>query len=175
MDIQQILNSSNKIISDNINVLAADYLEKTGKKVCRTCQSGIQLMVLTLKNYYNMVQFKLKESKYYRFEKGSKLTLTNHSMTDEKAIAFLKINPERIKLFSQYPSNWKDLIEGKEETEEDKETRLAIEAELKAASGEAPKPSKEDLEKVTLKELKEKYPEIIAISKADFIEKILAL
>jgi hypothetical protein len=176
MEIIDILNSSNEVITANINLLAADYLEKTGRKVCRACPSDMQYMVLTLKNIYNMTQFefgpKVGQRKY---EKGGKVTISNSTMTDENAIKFLQTNTdERIKLFSKYPTNWKDLVDGKVETEEEKTKRLAIEAEAAAVNGDAPKPSAEDLDKFLLKDLRKKYPEITAISKVNFIEKILA-
>jgi hypothetical protein len=105
----------------------------------------------------------------------------------------LKTKPFRIELFSEYPSNWKDLIEGKNETKKDKEERLAAKAEINAAKAgklekETPeekakrlaeetvkKPTREELGKLPLKDLREKYPKVKATSIKDFIDKVLAL
>ena len=141
MSIITILESSNKEIIANLDILAKDYKEKLGKEVCKTCPSSINLMVLSLKNHYNMTQFRFKRAvAHYKNKKGDKTTISNSTMTDEKAIEFLKTNPERITLFSEFPSNWEQLIvEGLDsETEAEKEKRLAKEAEAKAA-GKKPK------------------------------------
>lgn len=58
-----------------------------------------------------MTQFELdKTSVIYKVEKGKGETISNDKMTDELAIQFLTINPDRIRLFSKYPENWKELI-----------------------------------------------------------------
>lgn len=44
---------------------------------------------------------------------------TNHNMTDEIAIAFLKENQNRIKWFEKFPENWQDLIAGKQEKKQE--------------------------------------------------------
>lgn len=180
----EILNGSKKEIQSNLDRLAKDYQIKTGRKVCKTCPSDIQYMILTLKNIYKMTQFKFKKANaHYKNKIGDKVTINNGNMTDEKALEFLKTNPERIRLFSHYPSNWKDLISGKEETEEQKANRLAAEAEAEAAKENnknndndngSEKPNKEDLLKMSLKELREKYPDIKATSINAFVEKVLA-
>lgn len=142
MTIVEILDGSDRDIKDNISLLAKDYLEKTGKTVCRTCSSDVQLMILTLKNFYNMTQFKFKRhAAMYKNKKGDKVTISNANMTDEKAVAFLKTKPKRIELFSDFPSNWKAMIKGEAKVETDKELkkRLAIEAEEKAAKDKKPK------------------------------------
>lgn len=190
MSIIEVLNGTKKDIKANIDLLAKDYLKKTGRKVCRTCPSDIQYMILSLKNYYKMTQFKFKKPfGMYKNKKGDKTIISNATMTDGKAIEFLKTNPKRIELFSEYPSNWKKLIEGKAETEDEKAERLAAEAELQAKKdsesdkekpeGEKPegenlKPSRENLMKMSLKDLREKYPEIKATSIKDFVDKVLA-
>ena len=133
-----ILESTNKEITANLDLLAEDYLEKTGKKVCRSCPSDMQLMILELKNIYNMTQFRFqKPSVQYKNKKGDKTTISNSTMTDKKAIEFLKTNPERIRLFSEYPSNWEELLKGgKPESAKAKKARLAAEAEAEAVQAE---------------------------------------
>jgi len=130
----KILKGNNETIQKNLDALAKDYFEKTGRKVCRTCPSDIAYMVLSLKNIYKMTVFEFKKhAAQYKNEKGDKTTISNSTMTDAKAIEFLKTNPKRIELFKVYPKNWKKLIKGEAETEDQKEARLAIEAELAIA------------------------------------------
>ncbi len=43
---------------------------------------------------------------------GSGQFISNANITDELAIEFLKINPNRISMFEVYPDNWKDLVQG---------------------------------------------------------------
>lgn len=235
----EILKGNDKLIFENIDLLAKVYLDRLKKKVNRTCPSCVRVMILTLKNFYKMVNFRFKRpAASYKNAKGDKTTISNSTMTDEKALIFLKTNPERIKLFSEYPSNWKKLIKGEIETEEQKEARIAAEAEaieaakqaadaanadltgkgsenpegsketpeqiaereaaeaveavLAAGSGEsdaekeariaaekaaedASKPSEEELKRMGLAELREKYPEVKATSIAAFVDKVLAL
>lgn len=230
MTIIEILNGSKKDIRENMDLLAKVYLEKTGRKVCRTCPSDIQYMILSLKHALKMAQFKFKRhAAQYKNKKGDKVTISNGNMADEKAIEFLRTKPERINLFSEYPSNWKELIGGKVETDKEKEARLAAEAEAQkvadekarlAAEDEKEKPAidtdtekviaeemeaatdgkeaeekveetkaeeviepekkveekltKADLMKLSMKELRERFPEVKARSITEFVEEALA-
>jgi hypothetical protein len=205
----KILKGTDEVIKKNLDVLAKDYLEKTGRKVCRTCPSDIAYMILSLKNIYKMTVFSFKKERaQYKNKKGDKVTISNSTMTDAKAIEFLKENPKRIELFKVFPKNWKKLIKGEAETEDQKETRLAIEAELAIAekakkekgakkeekvlkvvknedeteeeketrlAAEALKGRKNELLKMKLSELREKYPEIKATSIKDFVGQVLNL
>lgn len=178
INIIDILKLNNKEILNYIDILALDYLEKTGKKLNRTCPVCLRQMILTLKNFYNMTQFELKNPKrYYKLEKGSSIVINQSIMTDEKAIQFLKINPERIQLFSKYPSNWKKLIENGLDSEnpEKKEVRFAIEAEMEtlAESKKQNTLTEDELNEMSLKDLRELYPDINSRSKEDFINKVL--
>ncbi|OCK42527.1 hypothetical protein BA195_10145 [Tenacibaculum soleae] len=111
MEIQEILKSSNKIIKEYIQVLADDYKDLTKRNVCTSCPSDIQNMLNFLKKHYKVVNFELaKPSVIYKLKKGSSITISNSTLTDELAIEFLKLRKERIKLFSKYPSNWLELI-----------------------------------------------------------------
>lgn len=205
MTVEEILKGSDKLILENIDLLARIYLEKKGKKLNRSCPSCVSEMVLTLKNIYNMTKFKFKRNAAsYKNKKGDKKTISNSTMTDAKAIAFLKTDPKRIDLFSDYPSNWKKLIKGEVETPEEEVSRIAAEAEAlevekakkiesaekkeeipaekkpevkeeeKPEVSEVPAEKKEDLLKLSLKKLRVKYPKIKATSINDFVEKILA-
>ena len=59
-----------------------------------------------------MSKFRFKSERTIVTGVGKHRNISNHNMTDEKAIAFLKANPNRIVLFSTYPANWNDLISG---------------------------------------------------------------
>lgn len=150
-----ILEGGDTVIFKSIELLIKDYKEKTGKKVNSSCPSCVRVVILTLKNIYKMVNFKFKRpSASYKNKKGDKTTISNSTMTDEKAIEFLKTNPERIRLFSEFPTNWKKLIKGEVETEEEKEKRIAIEAEITEASkAKAETSKKADLGQKVVKEL----------------------
>lgn len=147
LSIIEILEADDKTLFANINRLAVEYLKEAGRKVCKTCPASVRLMILTLKHIYKMEQFKFKKPKaQYKNKKGDSVTISNSTMTDEKAIEFLKTNPERISLFSDYPENWKELltIGIVEETAEELEVRLAIEAEMKEVNnGKVSKPKPE--------------------------------
>lgn len=55
--------------------------------------------------------FKLKVSTIREF--NSTMVHTNKTLTDEVAIAYLKVNINRLKQFSKYPSNLDELLSGK--------------------------------------------------------------
>lgn len=157
MTIPEILNGTKKDISANINLLAKIYTEKTGRKVCKTCPSDVQYMILSLKNIYQMTQFKFsRHAAMYKNKKGDKTTISNGTMTDKKAIEFLKTNPKRIELFSEYPSDWKELLAGKKkEGKKEKELRLAAEAEVKIAADKAAEAEVKKDDKVSDETVKE--------------------
>ncbi|MEE1963560.1 hypothetical protein V1387_12755 [Allomuricauda taeanensis] len=71
-------------------------------------------------------------------------------MNNILALDFLRINPDRIKLFTKYPENWKDLIGSKSV-------------------------SREELEARKYNELAKEYPEHfqIGMKKKELIEKII--
>lgn len=144
----KILSGSKETIKANLKLLANDYQEKTGRKVCLTCPSDIAYMILSLKHFYKMRNFEFsRQSAQYKNKKGDKTTISNGTMTDESAIEFLRTNPERIKLFSKYPEGWKELLKKGKMTDEQVEERLAAQAEIEAA-----KEAKEALKVVNKKE-----------------------
>jgi len=55
--------------------------------------------------------FRLKTNGALPMSFGSSETISNVSMTNDKALKFLKANKNRINLFSKYPENWKELFE----------------------------------------------------------------
>lgn len=137
---------------ENLKVLVGAYRNELGEKVCLSCPGSLNQMIITLQKYYNMSNFQLKGNSYYRISKDSSKTINNNIITDELAIEFLQVNPERIKLFAKYPENWQELI-GEEET---------VEQEVE----------REELMKLKMYELREQYPDIKETSKEDFITEI---
>lgn len=67
-----------------------------------------------------------KPNVQYKNKKGATSTISNNVMTDELALEFLKTNPSRIILFSEYPKDWRKLIEAPEETAKEKADRLKV-------------------------------------------------
>lgn len=58
-----------------------------------------------------ITDFELKGlNPYYRLTKGKAGTISNSQMTNELALDFLRIDPTRIRLFSKYPENWRELV-----------------------------------------------------------------
>jgi len=98
-------------------------------------------------------QFQLdKPQVIYKIEKGGSRTISNQSMTDELAVEFLNINPDRIRLFSKYPENYSDMLLQKDGENDDNNSN--------------------GLDQFKLSELRELYPQIKATSKVDFIAKV---
>ena len=155
--IPEILTGTQDDILANIKRLRADYLEKTGEKLDEGCRPCLNKIITGLKKYYGMeTHFKFKRAvAQYKNRKGDKTAISNSNLTDEKAIEFLRTNPDRISLFSEYPENWRELIED---------------------TPELPGPNFEERQQLmefSLKELREMYPETKAASKEAFINKVL--
>ncbi len=164
MTVEDVLKLNDTEILKYIDVLADEYKKRTGKKVCRTCSSSLRAMVIELKNIYQVINFKFKRAiAQYKNKPTDSVSISNSNITDEKAIEFLKTNPDRISLFSSYPQNWKELIGI--ETVEDTAKNTAIEAEIQALRA--------SYEAMTMKELKAKFPDITERRKSDFIDAIL--
>lgn len=113
-----------------------------------------------------MSEFRFKrERAIYRIDQESKERISNDIITDELAIRFLKVNPERISLFSQYPENWEDLISDSP-VQDTEDGTPCTECELK-----------EELEAMKMTELREKYGELVKVEfgmkKTEYIDKIL--
>ena len=186
----KILSASKTVIKSNLQLLAKDYKEKTGRTVCLTCPSDIAYMLSTLKTIYKMTVFEFKrERAQYKNAKGDRTTISNNTMTDEKAIEFLKTNPKRISLFSKFPENWKEVIKGTAKTEGQVEAEAQAEEATKAAEEAAnggevdlmkedcPEciKKRQELSKMKLSELRKLYPEVKDTSIKGFIEKVLIL
>ena len=187
-----ILNAPKQVIQKNLKLLAEDYKEKTGRVVCLNCPSDIQYMISSLKQIYKIMNFEFKRNAaQYKNKKGDKTTISNATLTDEKAIEFLKTNPERIGLFSKFPENWQELIKEEPLSEEELEAKKAEQAANEAlnegkkeedccdeSTEEAPceeckEKKRQELSKMKLADLRAAYPEIKATSIKDFVEKVV--
>lgn len=75
-------------------------------------------------------QFEFKKKYgHYKNKKGDPFTINNGNMTDAKAVEFLRTNPERIELFSRYPENWKEIVDGSAELPDGETVSSEIESE----------------------------------------------
>lgn len=145
----EIINGSKEVIQDNINLLAKDYKEKTGRVVCKSCPSDIKYMISSLKLLYKMVNYQFKrERAQYKIAKGDKFTISNDNLTDDLAVKFLNENPERIALFSKFPKDWAKKVKGAkvDDSGEDEATKAAEAEAIKAAEAEAEAAAKEAME-----------------------------
>lgn len=149
----------------HINLLDDEYHKRTGRRVCRSCSGDVQFMINYLKNLKDMSKFELKNPvAIYRMQKGRAERITQSILTDDMAIEYLSINPERIVLFGRYPDNWEQLIGlAPEDEAEDEECSDCL---------------RDKLNKISMKKLKADYPEIpiiFAMKKADLIDEIVKL
>ena len=159
MDIKDILELPFHLMTkqENLRKLVGAYKEELGREVCVSCPSSLNEMIINLKKHYNMSDFRIKNNGYYRLSKESSKTINNNIITNELAIEFLQIDTDRIKVFEAYPENWKEMVEGKDAEFEDT-TEQEVEREI--------------LREMKMPELREKYPNIRATSKQDFITEI---
>ena len=101
-----------------IKELASLYFATFGKQMklgCGACYHKSYLELKTELNHTTMEEkecsFKLNVSNIRAF--GSNASYNNDTLTDEVAIKYLKQNINRLSQFSEYPSNYLELIEGK--------------------------------------------------------------
>ncbi|WP_431137477.1 hypothetical protein [Psychroserpens mesophilus] len=137
MTIQEILQSSPKVIKQHIKTLANDYTKRTNHSPCLSCSGDVRMMLQYLNRIYMKSQFQLKlPMVIYKVKLGSGLTISNDIMTDELAIEFLKVKPSRIELFSVYPDNWKQLIGLETEEKDESEEEIKEEAKIESDDSE---------------------------------------
>ena len=87
--------------------------------------------------------FKLKVSHIREF--SSTAVHTNLTLTDEVAIAYLKVNINRLNQFSEYPNNLEELLNGKKKAVKIKKEVAKSEELVKPA--EVKKPRKKKVKK----------------------------
>lgn len=130
-----------------------------------------------------MSNFRFKKQAIYKLNGKGSGNISNTNMTDEKAVAFLKGNPARIKMFSQFPENWKEMLEGAEavinESSTQGEDKLTdqVEDSLEDVKKPCTPCERKRLEKMKMNELKETYPDIkvpFGMKKIELVEAIIA-
>lgn len=163
-----------RLTKEDLSLLSSNYTELTGDKVCMSCRGELIKMHVFLKKHYMTTEFKLaKPFVIYKIQRGLPNTISNDKMTNELALEFLRIRPERISLFSEFPQNWKELlnIDEKDTVEPSNEVNTTENNEV--SSNESTEYTKEELESLKMGDLRYLFPAIKATSKKDFISQIL--
>lgn len=106
----------------SLSILITWYKEQTGNELdCPNCEGKKERYFSQVIAYISGIKssgmkvttdWKLKSNNAYPMEFGSGEFISNASMTDEKAIRFLQENPNRIKIFQSFPSDWQQRIGG---------------------------------------------------------------
>lgn len=130
-----------------IKELASLYFATFGKRMKVGCGACYQKSYIELKQKLNFkkmktentCRFKLRVSSIRAF--GSNSSYTNETLTEEIAIKYLKQNINRISQFSEYPSDYLELVNGK------KSEKITILEE-----------PKEEVKEIVSEEVKEKKP-----------------
>lgn len=81
------------------------FLIKTKTMACNKCKKKTTVEVAESNS-----NFKLRNVGIHQFAFGAGEFISNAHMTDELALAFLKLNPNNISLFEIFPENWKELL-----------------------------------------------------------------
>lgn len=109
------------------------YLFKD-RDVCVSCMSKIKQYHNKLKEHgLNLLKqitmskesnFRLREEiGSLQMDFGSSEYFNNSNITDEIALKYLRINPNRIANFESYPANWRELIEETDTETKQKQTQ----------------------------------------------------
>jgi hypothetical protein len=84
---------------------------------CGGCKDSLTSYYIKLKNegmakLMNKVErdFDFKDNVCVQVKFGAADHYTNHNLTNDVAIALLKVNAKRIRLFKRFPANWEELI-----------------------------------------------------------------
>ena len=100
----------------SLSILLTWYEQQTGERVnCPSCEGERARIMSQIIRYISMrknnglkvtSQFKLKSNNAYPVKFGSSEFIINANMTDEKAVAFLSENPNRIQIFAEVPESY---------------------------------------------------------------------
>lgn len=92
------------------------YYRLFGDEPCGNCNDKLKGYLSKIKAYR---MSNVEVSKEFKFKDGvtgvpmqfgSRDILTPSTLTTERAIVFLRANPNRIKLFSKAPENWREML-----------------------------------------------------------------
>lgn len=174
MTVREILELNRPQMKKYLPQLADVYRQTTGRDICLTCWGDINYMITYLKNEQKMStnKFRLKNDlAIYKMEKGSPRTIRQDILTDELAIEYIKINPERIALFSHFPEDWRQLCGLVEDQTEDHDDCCEDEEEEPCLDC-----LKASLMKQTLPELKEQWKDDVkfyfGMKKTEYVDAI---
>lgn len=116
--------AKNWAVSDNADrsLLISWYKRRTGNNPqCLSCPGKLEAYGHQILSYINHLtrnnmsindEWKLKSSGLIPVEFGSSEFISNSTMTEDKALRFLSVNPNRIKVFDTYPSDWMQRLQG---------------------------------------------------------------
>lgn len=160
---KEILNGANHNGTPLLKYVLESFEQYTGY-ACMHCSSNFPGYIKKIQSInLNTTEIMSKSEREYRMKSGSVIHIkgTNKyysdlNITDEVAIEILKKNPNRKVLFSKMP---KGAAKTPSETEENALSKVSSETK------------KEDTE-LSLTELREKYPDIKARSKDDFLTEL---
>lgn len=83
-------------------------------ELCGTCKKELKQAYRKIVNWHTQNNgkimsgiFKLRPGSSYPLRFGSSIRLNAATLTDDLALEFLRINPNNIKVFVDYPSDWK--------------------------------------------------------------------
>ena len=143
---------ANELIENHLKEVFTLYHKMYGE-VCTGCPNKIAGYIKRIKNF-KQSKIMSNEKSNFKLKKGAILpkpgtseVYSNENLTDEVAIRFIKKNPNRKQLFAVLPKNLDELLE----------------------EGET-----QDLNELTVKQLKAKYPDASGRTKADLIADIEA-
>lgn len=136
-----------------------DYYEAIYETpICRSCTGDINQALTTLKRDMKTTKYEFKKlNGIYRL--GKNRTISNRNLTDELAEEFLRENPNRIKRFYRYDEDFYNSLVSKEEEDTPQVPEKVNNYDY--------------LMSKKLPELRELFPTVKAISKKDFVNKVL--
>lgn len=104
----------------SLSILVNWYKSQTGNALdCYNCEGKKQRYFSEVIAYLSAIkstgmkvtqEWKLKSNNAYPISFGSGDFISNASMTEEKAIRFITENPNRIKIFQNFPANWHEKV-----------------------------------------------------------------
>lgn len=138
-----------KLTATEKETIANLYAVVFGRRfVRRTCSDCYRDAAIEMYTYLNKGG-ELAENKHYRLRAGKLLHkfgshdfLANTNITDDLAREYLRMCPEWIKWFEQYPENWQEEVFGKQEESEEVPVEEPKEEKAEETKPEKPKKSK---------------------------------
>lgn len=102
------------------SILLSWYKQQTGQAPdCFGCPGKMEALGRQINQYISGIKsngmtpttdWKLKKNSLYPMSFGSSEFISNANMSEKRAVRYLTENPNRIKVFEKYPSDWKQRI-----------------------------------------------------------------